>query len=169
LPANPAGATRIDDKEKESAMTRNATVAAALVMIVATAPIAADEGPHGGPAEATFKVGKNGDVKIGEDLKVGDVVVKRGKYKFEHRIEADQHTVVLTRIEARDAAESWYEIPMRLVAARGVPKRTVVYAEELPDHSLILTLVEVAGENGNHVPETQIRRVHAASAEGSRR
>lgn len=122
-------------------------------LFLAVAKVAAHDGPHGGPDEATFKVGKNGDVKIGEDITVGPVLVKRGKYRFEHRVEGERHTVRLTRLESKAAEELTYELPMRLIPSRQASKRTAVFAKELADQSLAMTAVEVAGESVEHVPD----------------
>lgn len=131
------------------------SAAVAGLVILAVTRSAAHDGPHGGPGEATFKVGKNGDVKIGEDVKAGPVLVKRGKYRFEHRIEGDRHTVWLTKLDIKAAGESTYELPMRLIPSREAGKRTAVHAAELTDHSLAMIAIEVAGENVAHVLDTQ--------------
>jgi hypothetical protein len=44
------------------------------------------EGDHGGgPIDRTFKIGKTGEVNFGRDVKIGNHLVKRGKYLMVHR------------------------------------------------------------------------------------
>jgi hypothetical protein len=61
--------------------------------------LSAHDGPHTGRADATFKVGKNGQVKIGEDLVIGALLVKKGTYLFDHRVEEGRHVVTLTKLD----------------------------------------------------------------------
>ena len=112
--------------------------------------ISAHDGPHTGRADATFKVGKNGQVKIGEDLRIGALVVKKGTYLFEHRVEEQRHVVMLTKVD-KVTEHSPFELPMRLLPTKAPMKRTAILAYEPDRGPLELTTVEVAGELGEHV------------------
>lgn len=103
------------------------------------------------PSAHVFSVNKSGEVKIGEDVAVGTIRVKKGRYRFEHRVEADTHTIVLTGL-GKDA-ERTYEIPMRFFPSPTMAKRSALIAKETNDHSLEVTVVEVAGEAGDHLAE----------------
>lgn len=106
------------------------------------------------PSDEIFTVGKTGEVKIGHDVSAGSVLVKRGKYLFEHRVDGERHIIVLTGV-GKDASERLYEIPMRLFASAKVAKRSALIARESKDHTVHITLVQVAGEGGDHIPEPQ--------------
>lgn len=54
------------------------------------------DGPHVGPDGEVFNVAKSGDVKIDTDVAIGEVLVKKGKYLFEHPVDGDAHILVLT-------------------------------------------------------------------------
>lgn len=128
--------------------------AVALACLISVQALAHD-GPHGGPDEVTFSVGKNGEINLRQDVKCGTFLVKRGKYVFAHRLDGDRHVVVLTEVARKDGGPSVvYELPMQLLAARQIAKRTALYAKEQADRSLVVTVVEVAGEKGEHLPQT---------------
>jgi hypothetical protein len=110
------------------------------------------DGPHDGPTGRTFTVGKNGDVNIREDVKVGADILRKGKYQFEHRVDGDRHLIVLTGIVKKDAVAPIYEIPTMTMKSREAAKRSVFVAKELLDHSLQVGVVHVAGEALEHVP-----------------
>lgn len=66
------------------------------IMLAAFASIRAHDG-HEVPTGRTFTVGKNGDVNIREDVKIGADTLKRGKYLFEHRADGERHLIRATR------------------------------------------------------------------------
>jgi hypothetical protein len=45
-----------------------------------------------------------------------------------------------------------HEIHMRLIASRDVPKKSALFADRLKDRSYRVTVVQIAGEGGDHVP-----------------
>jgi len=131
------------------------SVVAVAVAVLTFGKVAAHDGPHGGPDEVTFRVGKNGEINLRQDVKFGTVLVKRGKYVFEHRLDADQHLIVLTEVAPKGGrAPAVYEVPTRLLPARKAANRTSVYAKEQADRSLVVMMVEVAGEPSEHLPQT---------------
>lgn len=111
------------------------------------------DGPHVGPDGEVFNVGKNRDVKIGMDVVIGDVLVKKGKYLFEHRVDGDTHVLVLTGLEDKNGAEPpVHQIPMRFITSRDVVKKSALFAERLRDRSYRVSVIQIAGESGDHMP-----------------
>ena len=135
--------------------TRLARLACLSLVFASPRPIAAlqehvhDAGPH----NEVYKVGKNGDVKIGTDVKIGDVLVKEGKYLLAHRAEGDRHYLVLTRIDPKNRTEApGYEIRTRLVPSAEPVKRSALFAYQLGDGSYRVAVVQIVGEDGDHLP-----------------
>ena len=112
------------------------------------------DGPHVGPDGEVFNVGKNGDVKIDTDVAIGETLVKKGKYLFEHRVDGDAHILVLTGLETKNGGEApVHQIRMRLLPSRDHVKKSALFAERLRDRSYRVSLVQIAGEAGDHVPD----------------
>ena len=129
-------------------------VVSVAVAFLTTGKVAAHDGPHGGPGQVTYRVGKNGEINLREDLKFGTVLVKKGKYIFEHQLDGDRHLVVLTEVARKDGESPVpYQLPMRLMPAQKAANRTSLYAREGADRSLFVTMVEVAGEASEHLPQ----------------
>jgi hypothetical protein len=130
-----------------------ALVTSSILMFALGIPTAAvHDGNHAaGPGDKIFKVGKNGDVKIGNDVKIGEILVKKGKYLFEHRVDGGQHIVVLTSIDNKNSSEAVvHEIRTRLITSRDPVKKSALFAEEQRDRSYRVTVIQIAGENGDH-------------------
>ena len=136
-------------------MTRILMTAVVASLLLMGTFASAHDGPHGGPDAVTFKVGKNGEVNVRQDVKFGTVLVRRGKYMFEHRLDGERHVVVLTGAARKDGAVPvQYELPTSVLSSRQVAKRTAVCAKELADRSLVVTMVEVTGERAEHLPQS---------------
>ena len=129
---------------------------AAVVSLVLFGPyVSAHDGPHGGPDEVTFKVGKNGEVNLRQDVKFGSGLVKRGKYAFEHQLDGERHVVVLTEVARKDGGTPVvYQVATTVISSRQIAKRTAVYAKEFPDRSVAVTMIEVTGERTEHLPQS---------------
>lgn len=130
--------------------------AMALILVFAfSLPAAAlHDGPHVGPDGEVFNVSKNGDVKIDMDVAVGDVVVKKGKYLVEHRMEGDQHTLVLTGLDGKKGVEApVHQIRMRWISSKDAVKKSALFAERQRDRSYRVTVIQIAGESGDHMPD----------------
>ena len=126
----------------------------AVVLFVLASAAAAHDGSHGdAPDYEVFKIGKNGEVKIATAVKIGDVVVKKGKYLAAHRIEADSHLLVLTAADKKTGEAVVHEIRMRLIPSKDPVKMSALFAQEQRDRSLRVTAVQIVGEPGDHVPE----------------
>ena len=63
--------------------------AAALLLYTGAAAIAAEH-------EHAMKVGKTGEVTFDKETKVGDITLRPGRYKFQHRVEGSDHFVRFT-------------------------------------------------------------------------
>ena len=117
------------------------------------------DGDHGGGLiDRTFKIGKAGDVNIGRDVKIGNYLVKRGKYTVVHRAEEQRHVFVLTEInKKKDPSQlTTVEIDGRFVPSIASVKKSVITAKEQRDHSYQVTTIQMVGENGDHVFVTNI-------------
>lgn len=117
------------------------------------------DGDHGGGLiDRTFKIGKAGDVDIGRDVKIGNYLVKRGKYTVVHRAEEQRHVFVLTEInKKKDPSQlTTVEIDGRFVPSIASVKKSVITAKEQRDHSYQVTTIQMVGENGDHVFVTNI-------------
>jgi hypothetical protein len=123
------------------------------VVTVGLSGAAFHDGPHVGPDGEVFNVGKKGDVKIGLDVAIGDVLVKKGKYLFEHRMEGDRHMLVLTGLETKNGIEApVHQIPMRFITSKDAVKKSALFAERLRDRSYRVSVIQIAGESGDHMP-----------------
>ena len=114
---------------------------------------AAHDGPHVGPDGEVFNVGKKGDVKIGMDVLIGDVLVKKGKYLFQHRLDGDGHILVLTGLETKNVIEApVHQIHMRFISSRDAVRKSAIFAERQRDRSYRVSVIQIAGESGDHMP-----------------
>lgn len=121
---------------------------------------AAHDGPHGGPDEVALRAAKNGEINLREDVTVGTALVTRGKYLLTHRLDDDRHVIVLTGAAPKKGeVPVVHEVPTQLLVSRDVPKRTTLYARELAKRRLVAIMVEIAGEQAEHIPQAQERAV----------
>jgi hypothetical protein len=135
-------------------MPRIASVSLVLALLVVSG-ISAHDGHDDGLTEQTFKIGKNGEVKFGEDVTIGDLLVKKGRYLLEHRLDGERHLFMLTSAERAEAkAAPVYEVPTEVLVSKVPVKKSAVYAAERDNHMLQVTVVQIAGENVNHLPRT---------------
>jgi hypothetical protein len=132
-------------------MKHIASVSLVLALLVVPG-VSAHDGHDDGPTEQTFKVGKNGEIKFGEDVKMGDLLVKKGRYLLEHRIDGARHLFVLTSNEAK--AATVYEVPTEILVSKVPVKKSAIYATERADRVLQVTVVQIAGEDVDHLPRT---------------
>ena len=134
---------------------RSITMCAAIVVVALTPLLAAHDGPHAaGPNDQVFKIGKNGEVKIGTDVRIGNALVKKGKYVAVHRVDGDSHVLALTTADKKNEVDVvTHEIRMRLIPSKDPVKASALFAEEQRDRSLRVVAVQIAGEPGDHLPE----------------
>lgn len=132
-------------------------VLATAALLALDQPLSAHDGPHDGPTTASFRVGKDGGINFREDVRLADTLVPKGKYRFTHRIEGDVHVITLTRIAARNLVDTTvYEVNTTLMAGRQPRKGSLLRAKEAADHSLHISVIELAGEAGDHLPRAQL-------------
>lgn len=133
-------------------MTRLAGFGMALLLLLAPR-VLAHEGHDDGPTEQTFKIAANGEVKFGEDVRFGDFLVKKGKYVLEHRVEGERHVIALSAVtKAATKAPVVYDVPTQTLVSKVPVKKSAVYAVEAADHVLRVSVVQIAGENADHIP-----------------
>jgi len=134
---------------------RRVATGAVIGLLALTSSVAAHDGPHAaGPNDQVFKIGKNSEVKIGADVRIGSALVKKGKYLAVHRIDGDSHVLVLTTADKRNEFDViTQEIRLRLIPSKDPVKTSALFAEEQRDRSLRVVAVQIAGEPGDHVPE----------------
>ena len=134
-------------------MRRIAALGIVATLIVSSGALA-HEGHDDGPTEQTFKIAASGEVKFGEDVKFGDVLIKKGKYVLEHRIDGERHLIVLSAVTKAAATVSTYVAATETLAAKVPVKKSAFYATEGKDRILRVTVVQIAGENLDHLPST---------------
>lgn len=126
-------------------------VAAATLWIYSGAAIAAEH-------EHQLKVGKTGEVTFQKETKVGDMTLKPGRYKFQHRVEGDDHFVHFTewsKINPYNASEGGPTAHPGEVKCKVEPlnKKVAATTSFTADEGAFqrLTRAEVGGENVAHV------------------
>lgn len=134
---------------------KSIVTSAAVVLLALTSSVVAHDGPHAaGPNDQVFRIGKNGEVKIGTDVRIGNTLVKKGKYIALHRVDGDNHVLALTTADKKNEVDViTHEIRMRLIPSKDPVKTSALFAEEQKDRSLRVVAVQIAGEPGDHLPE----------------
>jgi hypothetical protein len=123
-----------------------------VLALVSASGLSAHDG-HDDVTEQTFKVGNKGEVKFGEDVKMGGFLVKKGRYVLEHHIDGARHLLVLTSAERREAQVAvTYEVSTEVVSSKLPVKKSAIYAAERDDHELQVAVVQILGENIDHLP-----------------
>ena len=139
---------------KIHAALQRLTIGLCVLLAGAGSVAAYHDGDHGeGPTDKTFKIGKTGEVNIGADVKIGNRLVKRGKYILMHQVGEDRHMIVLAEINKKKAAGelSIIEFGTRFLRTSDVVKNSTILARQLRDYSYEFMKIQIAGENGDHV------------------
>lgn len=105
-----------------------------------------------------LKVGKTGDISFSTETKVGDVTLEPGRYKFQHRVEGENHFVHFTEwsksypyYETSGAPKAHPgEVKCKLEPLAKKVSSTTVYTTA-EDGARRVTRVEVGGENVAHI------------------
>jgi hypothetical protein len=105
-----------------------------------------------------LKVGKTGDVSFSDETKVGEVTLKPGRYKLQHRVEGEDHFVHFTEwskpypyYETTGGPKAHPgEVKCKLEPLAKKVSRTTVWTTA-EDGTRRVTRVEVGGENVAHV------------------
>lgn len=107
--------------------------------------------------EHALKVGKTGEVTFDKETKVGDITLKPGRYKLQHRVEGSDHFVHFTEwtkggyVGASGTPKAHPgEAKCRLEPLSKKVSRTAIYTVDEGAVSR-LTKVEVGGENVAHL------------------
>ena len=99
------------------------------------------------PGDPSFKIGKNGEVNLKTDVRIGETILKKGKYTVQHRIEANDHMFVFLDLKH----EQTIVIRSKAVFPGEKTSESVIHAKEEKDRSARVTKIEMAGENVDHV------------------
>lgn len=106
--------------------------------------------------EHTIKVGKTGEVRFDSEVRVGDMTLKPGRYKFQHRVEGSDHFVHFTEWTKQRLPEETGtpkahpgEVKCTLEPLNKKVSQTTIYSSTEGGNHVIK--VEVAGENVAHV------------------
>ncbi len=107
----------------------------------------------------TLKVGNKGEVFFQTEIKVGNLILKPGRYQFQHRSEGSEHFVHFTPLGkaiANQEVSGGASVPhsgdvkCSLVPLNRKVSRTTIHMEK--DGDLFrLTRIEVLGENVSHL------------------
>ena len=114
-----------------------------IVLIFAVASVAAHDEEDGDPF---FRVGKNGQVTLDTDLWFGDVVLKKGRYTLQHRIEGADHIFVF--LDAKRGQQ--ITIHSKRVFPGDGTSESMIHAKEEKDRRVHVTKIELASENMDH-------------------
>ncbi len=146
---------------------RSAGIALCAAFLGTGSLTALHDGDHGeGPTDRTFKVSKTGEVSIGTDVKIGNQLVRRGKYMLIHRPEDDRHMFVLAEVDKKKAASqlSMIEFAGRFLSTSEQVKNSTFLAKQQRDRSYEVVKIQIAGENGDHVFTTNVGGNNANSS-----
>ena len=135
-------------------MIRGLAAIALVIGLGAAANVAA--APHdedAGPGHPVYKIGQAGEVKIADPLTIGSLVLPKGRYLVQHRVDGTRHLIVLTRVDPK-AERTIQEFVTQLIAEKKVAKRSAIFADDMPDGSERLSAIQIAGEAGDHIVES---------------
>ena len=141
-------------------LIRNRFLLGALAFAAVTlAPSSLLAAPHPGhdeePTQLVFKVGKSGEVNIPTTVRIGISVLKKGKYLFQHLLEDGNHVFVFTAIAKHKKAEISEPAVIRVKSVNTLPRKktssSTLLAKEDQDHNWRILMIEVAGENMEHM------------------
>lgn len=128
-----------------------AVIVTVMLLMTVTVAAAADQ--------QVIKVGKKGEVVITEPTQVGDTTLKPGHYRFQHRMEGNDHFVNFTELnmeQGRHAtgmqmgAKEAGEIKCRVEPLDKKLTKTAIYSDTSSGVKKV-SRIEVAGENVAHV------------------
>lgn len=109
--------------------------------------------------QQVIKVGKKGEAVFTEPTQIGDVTLKPGHYRFQHRVQGDDHLVSFTELLMSQGnhvtgttlgAKDSGEIKCRVEPMDKKATQTAVF-ESTEGGVLRITRIEIKGENVAHV------------------
>ena len=131
-------------------------------------PAMAQHSGHGGgigevPRDAKpyiekLRVNDQGEVKFSGDTRVGDLLLKRGKYRFEHVVEGKDHFVVFNRTDSPSKQADSATVNQQALRVRcwlepldKPAKRTAFYSTVTVSGERTVQRLQMQGENVRHV------------------
>ena len=110
-------------------------------------------------------IGKNGDVELTAEMRIGATVLKPGHYRFRHTTQDGQHYLVINqrgraaiRSDVSHATGRGWEIarvPCEVVPLDATAKNTAMYITTQPDGPQVITQIRIRGERGDHLVALQ--------------
>lgn len=97
--------------------------------------------------QGMIHVGKKGEIALSDQLRVGETVLKPGKYVFQHVVEGADHVLVFKTATGKEAAR----VKCKLEPLGQKVRQTALYTHAGDGGELILQAVNVEGEDVKHV------------------
>ncbi len=143
----------------------NSLIASAMLIFllgIFSLPVAAQHSGHGtSPAPSMsdrpyiekMRVNEQGEVKLSGETLVGGMLLKSGKYKFQHVVEGEDHMVSFERVDRPEAQaeQALFRLKTRLEPIDKPAKRTEFHSTVSIKGERIVQKIYVQGENVRHV------------------
>lgn len=100
--------------------------------------------------QGMVEVGNKGEVSFAVETKVGDLTLRPGLYRFQHRVENGEHYVRFTELEKRGIKGVAGEVRCAIEPAGEEFSRTAIFSLDEGGVKRV-TRIEVRGENAVHV------------------
>lgn len=109
---------------------------------------------------APTAIGKNGDVELTTEARIGATVLKPGHYRFRHATQDGQHYLVINQRPAMRRANETHpmgggsetaRVPCDIVPLDATAKNTAMYTTRQPDGAQVITQIRIRGERGGHL------------------
>lgn len=98
--------------------------------------------------EQKIHVGKTGDTTFSSEVKVGDISLPAGAYRFKHVVEGDDHVVTFTKITT---GKEVARVKCKMEPLGEKAKQTMIFTAPDANGKDAITQIVVAGENVKHV------------------
>ena len=115
-----------------------------LAAAFATAGVLAHDEAEGDPY---FKIAKNGQVNFSSDVRIGDQVLKKGKYLVQHRVEGADHVFVFVDLK-RESQQT--TIHSKGLFPGDKSGESGIHGKEEKNRTIVITKIEMAAENMDH-------------------
>lgn len=119
------------------------------LLITALAWMLLQIGPSAAAAqhENVMKVGKKSEVNFDTEMKVGDLTLKSGRYRLQHRVDGSDHFIHFEPLTGGGKSHS--EVKCRLEPLSSKTRQTAVHSVK-EDQGYRVTKVAIRGENVAH-------------------
>ena len=97
--------------------------------------------------QGMIHVGKKGEMTLSSALRVGETMLKPGKYVFQHVVEGADHVLVFKTATGQEAAR----LKCRLEPLGKKAQQTAMYTRAGDGGERVLEAVKVRGEDGKHM------------------